>query len=146
MLFIITRLYHFTLSHFGSQTPLSTLKPNVTTLAPRLSTGCWLDFTGLGLSPNYILHAELAHPHTHYTVIRLFLQFSFGHIFVFHSVIFRIFIRSFFILLFYNTTIPTYIGFKFELRRSMILSSLLFLASSQISFVPSAFTFLAFLL
>jgi len=48
--------------HFGSQVPLSTLKPYVTTSAPRLSTSCWLDFTGLGISPNYILHAELAHP------------------------------------------------------------------------------------
>ncbi len=62
MFYILTRLYHFTLSHFGSQAPLSTLKPNVTTSAPRLSTGCWLNFTGLGLSPNYALHAELAHP------------------------------------------------------------------------------------
>lgn len=60
--FILTRLNHFTLSHFGSQAPLSTLKPNVTILAPRLSTGCWLNFTRLGLPPNYILHTELAHP------------------------------------------------------------------------------------
>ena len=31
--------------HFGSHTPLPTLKPNVTILAPRLGTGCWLGFT-----------------------------------------------------------------------------------------------------
>ena len=31
----ITRLNHFTLSHSGSHTPQSTLKPNITALAPR---------------------------------------------------------------------------------------------------------------
>jgi len=58
----LTRLYHFTLSHYGSQTFLPPLKPCVTALAPRLDTGCWLDFTRLGVSPSYILNAELAHP------------------------------------------------------------------------------------
>ncbi|MDM8533885.1 hypothetical protein QUF55_04180, partial [Clostridiaceae bacterium HSG29] len=54
--------------------PLSTLKPYVTTSAPRLSTSCWLDFTGLGISPNYILHAELAHPQQYYTLKKTIAQ------------------------------------------------------------------------
>ena len=60
--FILTRLNHFTLSHCGSHTPMPTLKPNLATSAPRLGTGCSLGFTGFGLSPNCLTHAELAHP------------------------------------------------------------------------------------
>ena len=60
-MFILTRFYSFTLSHYGSQAPLSTLKPSFTASAPRLSTGCLLDFTGTGLSPACICSAELAH-------------------------------------------------------------------------------------
>ena len=45
----------------GSHTLLSTLKPNVTTSAPRLDTSCWLDFTGLAFNSNYILKTELSH-------------------------------------------------------------------------------------
>lgn len=59
--FILTRFYSFTLSHYGSQAPLSTLKPCFAASAPRLSTGCLLDFTGTGLSPACICSAELAH-------------------------------------------------------------------------------------
>ena len=60
-MFILTRFYSFTLSHYGSQAPSSTLKPSFTASAPRLSTGCLLDFTGTGLSPACICSAELAH-------------------------------------------------------------------------------------
>ena len=42
---VFTRLYRFTLSDCGSIASLPTLKPNVTTSAPRLSTGSWLDLT-----------------------------------------------------------------------------------------------------
>ena len=59
---LITRLNHFTLSHFGSNTFLSTLKPNLTTSAPRLDTGSLLEIARFGVSPNYILSTELAHP------------------------------------------------------------------------------------
>lgn len=41
----LTRLYRFTLTDYGSVAPLPTLKPNVTTSVPRLSTGSWLDLT-----------------------------------------------------------------------------------------------------
>lgn len=40
----------------------TTLKPHITASSPSLDTGCWLDFTRLGLPPNYILHTKLAHP------------------------------------------------------------------------------------
>ncbi|MFA5448720.1 MAG: hypothetical protein WC233_10640, partial [Sphaerochaeta sp.] len=57
----LTRLNHFNLTAYGSHTPLPTLKPDLTASAPRLSTGCWLSFTGQGVSPCYISNAELAH-------------------------------------------------------------------------------------
>ena len=57
----ITRLNRFTLSHCGSRTSLATLKPNLTISAPSLSTGCLPSFTGQGVSPCYIMNAELAH-------------------------------------------------------------------------------------
>ena len=41
----LTGLYHFTLSHYGSHCFLPTLKPNLTTSAPRLDTGGWLNLT-----------------------------------------------------------------------------------------------------
>ena len=50
-LYELTRLNHFTLSRYGSYTPLPTLKPSLTASTPRLSTGCLLDFAGQGLSP-----------------------------------------------------------------------------------------------
>ena len=59
---LLTGLNRFTLSHCGSRTPLPTLKPHLAATAPRLCTGCSLDFTGAGLSPAYISSAELAHP------------------------------------------------------------------------------------
>ena len=59
----ITGLNRFTLSHCGSRTPMPTLKPHLTASAPRLGTDCSLNFTGSGLSPNYITRTELAHPH-----------------------------------------------------------------------------------
>jgi len=37
---LLTGLNRFTLSHCGSHTPLPTLKPDLTTKAPRLCTGC----------------------------------------------------------------------------------------------------------
>ena len=37
---LLTGLNRFTLSHCGSRTPLPTLKPGLTTQAPRLCTGC----------------------------------------------------------------------------------------------------------
>ena len=58
---LLTGLISFTLSHCGSYAPLPTLKPYLTASAPRLSTGCSLDFTRVGISPTYISSAELAH-------------------------------------------------------------------------------------
>ena len=58
---LLTGLNCFTLTHCSSHTPLPTLKPNLAASAPRLCTGCSLDFTGAGLSPTYISSAELAH-------------------------------------------------------------------------------------
>ena len=60
-LVVLTRLNRFTLSHYGSRTPLSTLHAGLTASHARLSTGCLLGFAGSGLSPNYTIHAELAH-------------------------------------------------------------------------------------
>ena len=57
----LTRLNRFTVSHYGSYSCLSTLKPNLTTSAPRLDTDCWLGFVRLGVSPNYVYDTELAH-------------------------------------------------------------------------------------
>ena len=63
-----TGLYRFTLSHCGSCTPLSTLKPHLTALAPRLCTGCSLHFTRCGFPPHYITCTEPAHSFSfHYT-------------------------------------------------------------------------------
>src|SRR5665647_1870294 len=60
-LLAFTGLYHFTLSHYGSSSPLPTLKPYVTISAPRLSTGCWLGFTRWDSHPLYINHRTGAH-------------------------------------------------------------------------------------
>src|SRR5574344_142198 len=59
--FLLTGLISFTLSHCGSYAPLPTLKPHLTVSAPRLSTGCSLNFARVGVSPTYISSAELAH-------------------------------------------------------------------------------------
>ena len=56
LLVTITRLNRFTLSHFGSHTPLSTLKSHVTISIPRLGTGCWLNFTRQASHLLYIKH------------------------------------------------------------------------------------------
>ena len=45
----------------GSCAFLPTLKPNLTTSAPRLDTDCWLGFVRLGVSPSYVYDTELAH-------------------------------------------------------------------------------------
>jgi len=58
---LLTGLISFTLPHCGSYAPLPTLKPYLTASAPRLSTGCSLDFARVGISPTYISSAELAH-------------------------------------------------------------------------------------
>lgn len=54
----ISGLISFTLSHYGSYAPLSTLTLGITTTEPRLGTGCWLNFTrqvlllyDIGLNP-----------------------------------------------------------------------------------------------
>ena len=60
-LVVLSRLNRFTLSHYGSRTPLSTLHAGLTASHARLSTGCLLGFSGSGLSPDYTIHAELAH-------------------------------------------------------------------------------------
>ena len=60
-LVVLSRLNRFTLSHYGSRTPLSTLHAGLMASHARLSTGCLLGFTGSGLSPDYTIHAELAH-------------------------------------------------------------------------------------
>ena len=46
-----TRLNCFTISHYGSHSCLSTLKPYLTTLAPRLTNGGLLDLTMLVFHP-----------------------------------------------------------------------------------------------
>lgn len=58
---VLRRLNRFTLSHYGSRTPFSTLHAGLTASHARLSTGCLLGFAGSGLSPDYTIHAELAH-------------------------------------------------------------------------------------
>ena len=60
-LVVLSRLNRFTLSHYGSRTPLSTLHAGLSASHARLSTGCSLGFAGSGLSPDYTIHAELAH-------------------------------------------------------------------------------------
>jgi len=60
-LVVLSRLNRFTLSHYGSRTPLSTLHAGLTASHARLSTGCLLGFAGSGLSPDYTIYAELAH-------------------------------------------------------------------------------------
>ena len=77
-LVVLTRLNRFTLSHYGSRTPLSTLHAGLTASHARLSTGCLLGFAGSGLSPDYTIHAELAHnfrtltPHRGLSIRRLY--------------------------------------------------------------------------
>ena len=61
-LVVLSRLNRFTLSHYGSRTPLSTLHAGLTASHARLSTGCLLGFAGSGLSPDYTIPAALAHP------------------------------------------------------------------------------------
>ena len=71
---LLTGLYRFTLSHCGSCAPLPTLKPRLAASAPRLSTGCSLRFARFGLSPNYIICTELAHPfRLNYTILTGYL-------------------------------------------------------------------------
>ena len=41
---------------------MTTLKPDLAALAPRLCTDCLPCFIGTGLSPDYIAYTELAHP------------------------------------------------------------------------------------
>ena len=65
----LTGLYRFTVSHCGSRTPMPTLKPHLTALAPRLSTDCSLRFAGRGLSPHCITCTEPAHPSSEYCII-----------------------------------------------------------------------------
>ena len=59
--FTLTRLHRFTLAYFGSHAPLPTLTSRLAALTPRLCTGCLLRFPGIGLSPIYVMCAELAH-------------------------------------------------------------------------------------
>ena len=88
-LVVLTRLNRFTLSHYGSRTPLSTLHAGLTASHARLSTGCLLGFAGSGLSPDYTIHAELAHnfrtlkPHRGLsnTLAHSFVSFSFPFFF-----------------------------------------------------------------
>ena len=49
---LLTELNDFTLSYYGSNSLLSTLKPNLTTSAPRLNTSDLLGLTRFGLAPN----------------------------------------------------------------------------------------------
>ncbi len=56
LLNLLTRLYHFTLSHYGSYSCLPTLKPNLTALAPRLTNGDLLGLTMLDFHQLYIKH------------------------------------------------------------------------------------------
>jgi len=65
----LTRLYRFTLAYFGSRAPLPTLTSRLTALMPRLCTGRLLRFPGTGLSPIYVMCAELAH--RFYRLVRL---------------------------------------------------------------------------
>ena len=53
----LTGLIGFTLSHFGSHTPLPTLKSDLAASTPRLSTDCRLCFVGSGLPPLYAINA-----------------------------------------------------------------------------------------
>ena len=46
--FMLTRLNHFTLTHYGSHGFLPTLKPDLAASAPRLDNGSWLDLTVSG--------------------------------------------------------------------------------------------------
>ena len=62
----LTRLNCFTLSHYGSYSCLSTLKPHLTTLAPRLANGFWLGITMLGFRQLYIKHRTGAPIHLYY--------------------------------------------------------------------------------
>ena len=67
---VLTRLNRFTLSHYGSRTLLSTLHAGLTASHARLDTGCLLGFAGSGLSPDYTIHAELAHNLRTFTPVR----------------------------------------------------------------------------
>ena len=51
-----TRLNCFTISHYGSYSCLPTLKPYLTTLAPRLTNGSLLEITMLDSHQLYIKH------------------------------------------------------------------------------------------
>lgn len=59
---IITRLNHFTLSHYGSNGCLSTLKSYLTVSTPRLTTSDWLNLTRLGFLQLYMCNRTGAPP------------------------------------------------------------------------------------
>ena len=52
----LTRLNCFTISHYGSYSCLPTLKPYLTTSAPRLTNGSLLEITMLDFHQLYIKH------------------------------------------------------------------------------------------
>ena len=62
----LTRLNCFTLSHYGSNSCLSTLKPNLTASAPRLATSDLPNLTRLGFHQLYIKHRTGAPSHVLY--------------------------------------------------------------------------------
>lgn len=58
----LTRLNNFTLSHYGSNSCLPTLKPNLTTSVPRLTKGSLLGITMLSFHQLYTVHRTGAPP------------------------------------------------------------------------------------
>jgi hypothetical protein len=77
---IITRLNHFTLSHYGSNGCLSTLKSYLTASTPRLTTSYWLDFTRLGFHQLYMCNRTGAPSYNNYTII--LYQYKFKNCFI----------------------------------------------------------------
>lgn len=70
----LTRLNCFTISHYGSYSCLPTLKPYLTTSAPRLTNGSLLEITMLDSHQLYIKHRTGAPSFIYYTVIGSFSQ------------------------------------------------------------------------
>lgn len=55
---------YFTVSHLCHKSFLLTLKPQLKILTQRLDTCVLLGLKRLGVSPNYLIYTELAHPPT----------------------------------------------------------------------------------
>lgn len=87
--FYLTGLDNFTFSHYGSYSCMPTLKPHLTTLAPRLTNGSLLEITMLGFHQLLYIKHRTGVPYI----------FSIAYIFLYCVLIIHFFTLFFFIFL-----------------------------------------------